>query len=774
MRFFLVLAATCGAVEVGKPPPPPPPPPPPGGWRCCWLGDLPCSSWTPELCPDHVDQSDLRGCHDFFACTGPCSSASSPAQWCQTSDHPAPLSDADPPLRQRFRPPQQTVVQATSMKAITDTAVEKSAGAKGWVLGYLGSEKVRKNLDPSLQHYSDAQLLEMMSWEFERLPLLHNAPADGWDVDRIGLADDSPMSIALHNGNLQQPCQRYVLGGPESLGSTIMYANMYVNHFSLKANDLCDLDSTLRKSNECMMYNANNLRKTSLGNIAFGSLTYVLDTKALAHRAFWEPLDGGIMFIMQIFLGFSWPKSGTIYPQAWYHLLEPHERMFELDGLVPYKTIAKTLNYWWVLGAPLPTSANTGGAFTDSNDYFEVMTNGNVWLPEDLVQVNAKFASEIGNQAMGLFGTKLGDELRMWMTRNNRPVIWVDSLNSSMLIDPEVASKISGFSGRGKITEDDRKLFSEAWSRPVWNASFEGLAQEAAPHLHLKWQSWFDRAACAELENNASNHIMGVDGNGDCVFWADAHRSEPPRWECLNDGTCSSGYSDRATFKSEASCLTACGSSWECVRDIPDASNGTAYCLPRLPDPLTRAKCGLTPGKPCHSFASADACEAGCVNEIKQESGLTCMAWWNIIIAGLVCLPVLRLLFMYCVVRWQQSDDKRQGFGTSFLSCCTRDTGDGTTRPWDTCLFVTCCPCLQWFRVLFFLLRCRTERTQCQRGCGQCAFCMLALCSVCPPCVVLYCACNFVFGSWISACTRCALRRRLKIEGTFRQVSAQL
>ena len=38
-----------------------------------------------------------------------------------------------------------------------------------------------------LQHYSNEELLEMFAWEFQRLPLIHNAPIDDWDVDRVGI-----------------------------------------------------------------------------------------------------------------------------------------------------------------------------------------------------------------------------------------------------------------------------------------------------------------------------------------------------------------------------------------------------------------------------------------------------------------------------------------------------------------------------------------------------------------------------------------------------------
>ena len=46
--------------------------------------------------------------------------------------------------------------------------------------------------------------------------------------------------------------------------------------------------------------------------------------------------------------------------------------------------------------------------------YFEVMTS-NIWLPEDLLAGIAKYTSEPGAQgAPGLWGTALGQELRLW------------------------------------------------------------------------------------------------------------------------------------------------------------------------------------------------------------------------------------------------------------------------------------------------------------------------------------------------------------------------
>eukprot|EP01043_Picozoa_sp_COSAG02_P034316 COSAG02_NODE_2392_length_8974_cov_2.135437_5_plen_280_part_00 len=85
---------------------------------------------------------------------------------------------------QSYRPPQLTVVQNTVIQQISDRAAALSPKAEAWVLQHLGSPAVRTRLDPTLQHYSDEQLMAMLSWEFPRLPLLHNAPVDDLDAER--------------------------------------------------------------------------------------------------------------------------------------------------------------------------------------------------------------------------------------------------------------------------------------------------------------------------------------------------------------------------------------------------------------------------------------------------------------------------------------------------------------------------------------------------------------------------------------------------------------
>ena len=94
---------------------------------------------------------------------------------------------ADDPLYQAFRPPRQTRVQAAVIENITAFARTHSEGAKPWVLQYMGSEAVRSKLHESLQHFTDDELPERFIWEFERLPIFHNAPSSGLDIEEASV-----------------------------------------------------------------------------------------------------------------------------------------------------------------------------------------------------------------------------------------------------------------------------------------------------------------------------------------------------------------------------------------------------------------------------------------------------------------------------------------------------------------------------------------------------------------------------------------------------------
>ena len=286
MRLGLLLCAAAALPSSSRAtlqgPKPNAPPAVLGGWRCCW-GISSCAAANNRTCPAEPEPP-LTGCAtDYAACVGPCSRPGSQTLWCETAPRcepstagqgqgprqkdectPPPSSFDDPTLRQAFRPPQLTPMQRAAMEKIGATALRQSAEAEPWVLQYL--EDIRPSLDPSLQHLPSTKLLEMYRWEFQRLPVFHNAPLDAWDVDRIGINDDSPLNITLDNGHIQQPCERWVYGGPEDLFTTIMYGDMFWAHFDLQLGHLCDLTSSLRGANDCLLFNANNLLHGSIGN----------------------------------------------------------------------------------------------------------------------------------------------------------------------------------------------------------------------------------------------------------------------------------------------------------------------------------------------------------------------------------------------------------------------------------------------------------------------------------------------------------------------------
>lgn len=139
-------------------------------------------------------------------------------------------------------------------------------------------------------------------------------------------------------------------------------------------------------------------------------------------------------------------------------------------------------------------------------------------------------------------------------------------------------------------------------------------------HLHLHWPSWFDRKACA-AKKNSTGMMLGVDSNGNCVWWDGDEPEEQLRWECLSDGTCEQSASSRATFESEDACLAGCAHAWECISDIPNSRNsGARYCLPSNRSTMhsghNTAPLEVTydsgPDVPS-VFASIGACEAACV-----------------------------------------------------------------------------------------------------------------------------------------------------------------
>eukprot|EP00935_MAST-01C_sp_MAST-1C-sp1_P001542 g1542.t1 len=113
-------------------------------------------------------------------------------------------------------------------------------------------------------------LINMLKWEFKRLPILHNGPLlpGGGEI-----ADDSDLETTLSNGYLQNVCQRWLLGVEQKNNFEGECNDIMVNYMHFRPFEKQDTP-TLRETNNRVLYLANNLRKTNCGNFIYGEITY--------------------------------------------------------------------------------------------------------------------------------------------------------------------------------------------------------------------------------------------------------------------------------------------------------------------------------------------------------------------------------------------------------------------------------------------------------------------------------------------------------------------
>jgi Cys-rich protein (TIGR01571 family) len=716
---------------------------------------------------------------------------------------PNGVEPQDEPLRCAFRPPQETAVQSKAMEAIYETAATESAAARPWALSYMGSPAVRSRLHASLRHYSDEQLLQMFAWEFERLPIFHNAPLDSFGETLGQVRDDTPLNVSLDNQYLQNTCQRYVLGGPESFWSVgLGYSSMFIDGFGLspdtsaKNGQQCVFTSSLRSSNDCLLYNANNLYKFSGGNnIDYGSVTYLLNRKTMRKRLLWEIWDGGLVSM----LAKNDAKYGTVDPPAFYHLLQPHEEVWgkQAKKSGASYSIADVFNRWWVPG----TTAPDVGPIVDATPYFEVMST-NVWLPEDLLAILMPYDDVWMQQLAGpdkpanycdpskmtahpCFpygsprGQTLGDALRNWTRANNRPLIWGGTEKDPeprMILDPYVLVRVNGNS-YNRVTQDDIAAFERFWSQGSKGPPFKQMAAGMPAHLQLYWQNYNNRSACEREEADPTAMILGTDGNGDCVYWSPLPAS-PLQYECLNDGTCSKSSSSRAIFSTEAECLNSCAHAWECVSDIPHAtSGGRRYCLPKLRSAMPPTEAELLfpvdasqfrqltrvslwrntaageDDQGSDSFSDVHSCEAQCQPD-GPVPGLGMICWNFYLLAFFVTLPFI-CVALCC-------------FGIVAIFVAPHQEGEGgwstplhaVYADWEVCAIGTFCPCWLWAATAEFKEWRRPigAYSKSERVLFCCTYVFLGM-------LIMRCG-NTCFG----CCTRPSLRRRLGgLKGTCKQ-----
>jgi hypothetical protein len=372
--------------------------------------------------------------------------------------------------------------------------------------------------------------------------------------------------------------------------------------------------NSLRKANDCMIFSANDLRQISGGNVVYGAFTYVLNAKMMKDRLFWEVWDSAETESLYTNLStHAYPGLGTY--DDFLHLIQPHEELWNMPAPAAFGpdhdklpccnySLASLLNRWLVPGTPVPNSATSGTYAMDDLPYFEVVVAGNPWLPEDLLFSVAQFVSDptgiFGTGSAGIFGTATADQLRAFMIKEKRPLIWANGGHTGtgdMLIDP-IVNNIAG----NRITRENIALFKN-WT-DVSATGWDALVAAAPAHLHFKHPSYPLRHVCADIEVDSKNQVMGVDAEQNCVYWTLAEASSEGKWELLNDGTCARSDSERAKFTSAENCASGL-SKWRCVTDIfatnkPDAH----YCVPSVD--------GI--------FDGIDSCEQQCGNPVPVNS----------------------------------------------------------------------------------------------------------------------------------------------------------
>lgn len=206
----------------------------------------------------------------------------------------------------------------------------------------------------------------------------------------------------------------------------------------------------------------------------------------------------------------------------------------------------------------------------DKFPYFEYDHYGALRLPEDLLYLALKFST--AGSAVGFWGKPLGKQVQDFLRVNKRPMIWGDTEDGGMVIDPTVGN-IEG----NRITPEDVKQFQNQWSQGI---TFKQLYDSLPARLKFFYRSWDKKSACENAESDASNMVMGVDGDGNCVYWKWVEPAS--NWECAIDGTCfQSADPVRAIYSSESECRSKCGEGkWSCKRlsHVPRGSGH--YCEP--------------------------------------------------------------------------------------------------------------------------------------------------------------------------------------------------
>lgn len=374
------------------------------------------------------------------------------------------------------------------------------------------------------------ELLELLTWEFRRLPLIHNAPLE----DAAKINDDTKMMTTLTNGYLQNVAQRYLLG-VESQKNLINEGRIMVDYLGCTPFAVED-QPTLREANSRIFYLANNLGKTDAGNFAYGEVTYVINP-AYADKMYVVPWDSGAMCARFGPAGST--PTGTL--DDFYHLVEPHFQILAptATGGASYN-MSSWLRRWYGGGAPFSYL---------TFPYFEVEMAANCWLPDGLLYIIPLYHK--------MWGNNYGEWLQAWATANRLPLVWADGDDSGMILDPMVNQLSSP-----QVTSAMTAKFASLWK--TTGRSFKEVYDAVDPALRFELPSYLKRDICAPFESG--NNVMGTTAKGECAYWTPLPVSLT--YECLNDGTCATGVGGgHGKFYDKDTCDANCGGSrWQCMQ----------------------------------------------------------------------------------------------------------------------------------------------------------------------------------------------------------------
>jgi hypothetical protein len=313
----------------------------------------------------------------------------------------------------------------------------------------------------------------MMDYEIARIPIIHNAPFQDSQGGCCG--DDTDLVTNLHNGYLQSVTQRWVLDNDRGFAgeSGAMVKCMHYPAFKSPS------EPTLREANSRMLYLANNLPKNDCGNFGFGSVTYVINP-LYSDKFFIAPMDTGTSCCHA-----SVCHYGTL--TDYYHLL-----------IAGSYNVNDMFRRWY----SEPKAKWAGRA------YWELEWSGSAWLPESLLYIIARYTD--------MWGKTSGRQMQSWMRGNKRPLVWADSDDSGMLLDPMV-NWLGYDAGSPYITDTDKQYFESNWAKPP---GFAVLYKGASLDIRFSLRNWFQKDLCNGDESDPGKMVMGINDGGKCVFWA--------------------------------------------------------------------------------------------------------------------------------------------------------------------------------------------------------------------------------------------------------------